>query len=461
MVLAARRFAEARGADLLMVPAVAGACLLGALSSYAAYGGRPLAVLALVVAGVLVLVTLARPSVGVAVGMALYPLGVLGLLGEPGWVAPTAWTALLFGLALARWDERPAHHATGALTPALVTVLAVALVSLAAGGQVDEALPILRSMASGAMLYIAVVAFVDGRSALAGILAALTFVGLLVGGLALSQYASGGGGGVGFFSGTGALVTRVDAGFAQPNQLAGFLVLLVPFLLAACILRAPGRWIAAAATVLAVLGIALTFSRSALIALVVIPLFFVRPRVSLLLAPVVAVLLVLGGPDVLKERFSTLSTDGSDIATRADFWRAGITIFSDHPLLGVGPGGFPDAYSQARLPGKEFLPATIFEPPPHAHNILINTGAEQGLLGVAALALLVVAAVRVARRARTGATRWAVAMGRAGLAATTAFFVNNLFDVTMLETTGTIYLALMGLVTAATGIAPAEGAGDG
>jgi O-antigen ligase len=460
MVLAARRLARDRGGDLLMLPAVGGACLLGALSSYVAYAGRPMAVLLLVVACSLLLVTLARPAVGVAVGIALYPLGILGLLGEPGWVAPTAWTALLFGLALARWEDRTASRAMAPLTPALLAVLAAALVSLAVRGEVEEALPILRSTASGAMLYVAVVAFVTSRAALAWVLAALTVVGLLVGGLALWQYASGSGD-VGFFSGSGALVTRVDAGFVQPNQLAGFLVLLVPFLLAASILRVPGRWLAAAAAGLAVAGIALTFSRSALIALLVIPLFFLRPRWSLLLGPAVAALLVLSGPDVLKERFSTLSEDGSDIATRVDFWRAGVSIFSDHPLLGVGPGGFADAYSESRLPGKQFLPHTIFEPPPHAHNLAINTGAEQGLLGLAALALLVVAAVRVARRARAGATPSAVALGRAGLAATAAFFVHNAFDVTMLETTGTVYLALMGLMTTATHITAGDEPGDG
>jgi len=461
MLTAARRLARDRRGELLMIPALAGACLLSALSAFAAYGDQPFVVPGLVLAAMLMLVTLARAAVGVAVGIALYPLGVLGFIGQPGWAAATAWTVLLFGLAIVRRVDRIPLRASRSLMLPILGVLVVALISLAASGEVAEALPVLRSTAAGAMLYVAIITFVTTRTSVAWVLGVLTLVGLLVGGLAVWQFASGRGGDVGFFTGSGALVTRVAAGFEQPNQLAGFLVMLVPFLIAALILRVPARWLGAAALVVAVTGIVLTFSRSALVALLVVPLFFLRVRWTLVLAPFAAVLLVLSAPDVLTERFSTLSADGTDIATRVDFWRAGITIFVEHPLLGVGPGGYAEAYSEARLPGKQFLPGTLFEPPPHAHNLLINTGAEQGLLGLSALVALIAGALAVAGRARIGSTIWAVTLGRAGLGSTAAFLIHNSFDVTLLETTGTVFLALLGLVTAAAGLVADESRRDG
>lgn len=102
----------------------------------------------------------------------------------------------------------------------------------------------------------------------------LSAIALQVGGYAKFLYLSGDGGGTGFFVGAGTLVTRVAFASGSPNHVAGFPLLFVPFA-AAVLYRGPGRLLDGLALVLSVVGVYVTFSRAALIAVAVIPLFFI------------------------------------------------------------------------------------------------------------------------------------------------------------------------------------------
>ncbi|MGI8574700.1 MAG: O-antigen ligase family protein [Egibacteraceae bacterium] len=453
MLLAVRRPARDWFAIAALPGAAAAACIFTAASMYAAFIGWPFVGLSLVIAGVLVVVTLSRPPVGVGAAVVLFGLSPLGLTGSPAWLLPTAWSAFVFGLALTgAGDREGGRTALPRLAVLVIALLMVAMVSAAASNHAGDAIPIVRPVLAGLMLFVAATTFVRGRDDVACVLAGVTTTAIIVGGFTVWEYVSGAAGDTGFLTTTGAVVTRVSAGFGSPNQLAGFLVLLLPGVVAGMVLAPRGRLVGAAAIVLTVAGVYVTFSRGALIALVVIPLFFIPLRWSLLLVPVAAALLLLSGPALLKERFGTLSEDGSEVATRADFWRAGVTMFGQHPLAGVGPGGFPEAYSESRLPGKQFLPGTLFKPPPHAHNLLINTAAEQGLLGLGALIAALVSATQMAGRLRRRSVPWVRLLGRAYLAMLAAFMVHNLFDVTLLEATMTVFLGLLGLLSAVAAI---------
>lgn len=59
---------------------------------------------------------------------------------------------------------------------------------------------------------------------------------------------------------------------------------------------------------------------------------------------------------------------------RWEYWVASVDILRYHPLLGVGPGNFPDAYLAHRLPGAE-------ESVKNPHNVLVQALAEYGLIG--------------------------------------------------------------------------------
>lgn len=71
-------------------------------------------------------------------------------------------------------------------------------------------------------------------------------------------------------------------------------------------------------------------------------------------------------------------------AERLAHWIAGLHMFMDHPVLGVGIGNYADAYPRYFI--------TIFtDPLGHAHNYYINIAAETGLIGLIAFLLFLLA----------------------------------------------------------------------
>lgn len=66
-------------------------------------------------------------------------------------------------------------------------------------------------------------------------------------------------------------------------------------------------------------------------------------------------------------------------AGRIDFWRVAINIFLKYPLVGSGPITYPRFYIQ-ELPGG--INGWIS---PHAHNLILNTASQLGILGLIAL----------------------------------------------------------------------------
>lgn len=77
-------------------------------------------------------------------------------------------------------------------------------------------------------------------------------------------------------------------------------------------------------------------------------------------------------------------------SNRYEYWKVALRTFADHPIAGVGAGGFAVAWLRER---------DIAEPVRDAHSLPIETAAELGLIGLGALALLVVGAWRTAAAA--------------------------------------------------------------
>jgi O-Antigen ligase len=107
--------------------------------------------------------------------------------------------------------------------------------------------------------------------------------------------------------------------------------------------------------------------------------------------------------------------------TRPELWRAGLALWREHPLFGVGPDNFRRLYS--RQLGPRALDERV-----HANSLYVEVLASLGLSGVASL-LAVLAAVAVsgarALRASEPGTRLAAAGALWGLA---AFWVHGVFD---------------------------------
>ena len=447
---------------VLFPPLAAGsAAAVGALFAYSAFRYDVLALPALIAFTGLVVATAQRPEVGVAAAYLMVPFGNVQLFGVTPWWPVTAWAAFL--VVTSGWyayaRARPLVSIPVLVGPLAVYLMAAVFAFAVAGGAETARAP-LRSLVTGILLFAATVLSIRDRQQLLWVLAGVAGGAGLAGAYALYQSVTGFSASEGFISESGAIVHRVTAGFAHPNALGGFLVQLVPFVVAGLLLSRRTRPYYALALAFALIGLYLSFSRSAVVALLLVPFFFVRGRRVLMLAPVIALLVLFATPDLSRERFATLTQSGAEFTTRSEIWRTAGTLWSQEPVVGVGLGQFPVAYSEARIPGKEFLPNTALQPPPHAHNLFLQSLAEQGIIGTLALLAVLAAAFRTALQLRRLEDPTLSLLGSAGVASLTVFLVHNQFDVTPLEGTGIYFWALLGLLSAAHGIAQRRGHGQ-
>jgi O-antigen ligase len=108
--------------------------------------------------------------------------------------------------------------------------------------------------------------------------------------------------------------------------------------------------------------------------------------------------------------------------SRSILWHAGLAVFLEHPLLGVGPDNFRHVYG--RYIGQPNADERF-----HANSLYIETLADMGLVGLFALAALVIGLARAAYRAlvRTADARErTLILGVA--AALGAFFLHGTLD---------------------------------
>lgn len=204
-----------------------------------------------------------------------------------------------------------------------------------------------------------------------------------------------------------------SAGPLNPNPFGQVLATaaVLAFYLARLHPRLPARAFAAAIAVACVVAVVYTQSRAALLALLVVSvavgvLHGVRVRVLAagLCAAIALGVLVL--PQSLQERVGALSDAASSGATTADDTSlrgrtseniAGLQMWADHPLLGVGPDNFEGQY-------RSYSADIGIDPRPQdrgAHNLYLESLAEIGLLGTIAFAAVLWLALAGAWRARS------------------------------------------------------------
>lgn len=91
-----------------------------------------------------------------------------------------------------------------------------------------------------------------------------------------------------------------------------------------------------------------------------------------------------------KARFSVVGNDPTSVQ-RLDYWRAGLDMIKNHPLLGVGFFNFPQYYL-VHYP-HELWHGTAQLP----HNIFIQVGTDAGLLGLTIFLILIYRNIKIAR----------------------------------------------------------------
>ncbi|MGB9184669.1 MAG: O-antigen ligase family protein [Solirubrobacteraceae bacterium] len=428
-----------------------GGGVLGVMYVLSARAVNPVALPALILFAAVLVLAFRRPEIGIAFELVIVPAATFGLVSGSGSLSSLllALSAYLTAAAYLCTRAHSGRSRGNAIGDWLALFIGSAFLSLLQAQDSSAALHVVGRLVTAGLLFAATTMAVRDRRSLLWVLGAMMTAAGLVGAHALLDYSSGAIPSVGFITSSGQLVGRATAGFGQPNQLGGFLVVLVPIVVGGGLVARrwrSGFWLAAA---LAAFGVYVSFSRGALIGLAVVPFVFLRSWRTWLLGPALGLLAYVATPAALTERFATLTSSGAEIATRSDIWHSAVTIWEHHPLLGVGVGGFPIAYSTVNIPGKLYLPNTIFAPPPHAHNLVLNILAEQGLIGLAAFVGLMIIATRTTLRLRRAPEPGYSVLGSALLASLIAFFVHNLFDVTMFDSvTGPYVMVLLALVVA-------------
>ncbi len=162
---------------------------------------------------------------------------------------------------------------------------------------------------------------------------------------------------------------------------------------------------------------------------------------ALALAAFLLPLLTPMGPGLLARIREIADVHAPSTQSRLYLWRGGLSMLSDHPLLGVGTDAYAAAYPRYRTPESWQLEWNSASS--KAHNEVIQIGATQGLVGLVAALLVVAFTIRALlrlARAHDSALRAEAATVGAALA---AWGVSNLGSFTVVGT-GCLAAALAG-----------------
>jgi O-antigen ligase len=174
-----------------------------------------------------------------------------------------------------------------------------------------------------------------------------------------------------------------------PNELAGLIVGLTPFLIVLfiCTRNFLARLLLLGCAALGMATLALTGSRASMLSLGVIAIYFAlrsKHKVAALASvAVLACAIWFWMPQDYRDRFATVGqyAQGGELDAsnelRLHIWKAGLRMFMDHPILGVGTGQFRVAYG------------TIYSGRRHGpwmnpHNLLLQIVCELGVIGLCA-----------------------------------------------------------------------------
>ena len=224
---------------------------------------------------------------------------------------------------------------------------------------------------------------------------------------------------------------RVAGPLEGPNQLAGYLETALPLLILSPLML--GRSFAAlrgAAVAATMMALVLSQSRSGIAVAILgygIAWLIDRRSARQALVPFIAgtvaglAIALIWYWGATHDAMQTLTNlfrlvlprNPGGVGTRNELWVAAWTLFLQHPITGVGAGNF------------EFLLPTVGLPnvQTHANSLWLQTLAEQGLVGFAALIVLVVVVLRecIASMARS----W---LCQAAFIATVCLLLHQVFD---------------------------------
>jgi putative inorganic carbon (hco3(-)) transporter len=411
-VAASQLDTPARGRRRPIGPLIAiGLTIAGSLAIGAIAANQPLLAVAGVVAALAAVAVGMRPEVAVLIVVALIysnaPVVVVEFHNVPLALAASVPMILAAPLAYDLLVRRQKIVLTPAM-PWITMLLVVEILSTITARDTADATDELSTFFSeGVVLYLLVTNTIRSVAVLRAVVWTLLLVGAFLGALSLYQqltetynnYYFG-------FAQTEAAATGVtETGLArlagpigEKNRYAQIMLMLVP-LGVMMFAGERSRWLRLAAigtAGLAAIAAALTFSRGAAVAAGIILVAMVALRylrVSQLVVALALMALVLVAVPAYGARLTSLvdvgalfsdepapsETDNSFLSRATENLTA-LQVFADHPVLGVGPGQFPNYYRDYA----DEIGISVRAADREAHNLYLGIAAETGILGLVA-----------------------------------------------------------------------------
>jgi O-antigen ligase len=412
----------------------AGAMLLAlALGASVALLGNPIPVVAIVGGTAILAALMLRPAIATILFLGIFyinlPVVATRVHGVPeiiGIMTPILLMVPVIGYVLIRRQAIVAPPVLALLLAYLFVMMASALFSAEPAATVSW---IANFASEGILLYVLVTNAVRTISMLRAVIWTLLVAGIFMGGLSVFQELTG----TYENSYLGFAQTKVAPGFEEEeaeedlhtrprlggpigskNRYAQVMLVLLPFAVFAFANERSRtlRLLAAIAGVLILAGMALTFSRGAGLAVggmlgLLVLLRYLRVWHALALIAVMWLTVSLAAPQYV-ERLGTvanvgslLSSDGNPadgaILGRASSNLAALGVFSDYPLLGVGPGQYFGRHAQAYAIEIGLRPP---ETNRRAHNLYFEIAADLGVVGLGTFLAIIAVTIRGLWRCR-------------------------------------------------------------
>lgn len=174
------------------------------------------------------------------------------------------------------------------------------------------------------------------------------------------------------------------------------------------------------------LSIILAHSYGALIAIIIVFLFFLCWRIARFLRwlSVIPFIVTIIFMLLLLPQLQPLVDKNQSLQVRFDIWDAAVKVIQEEPLMGVGLGRFEDV-AVGRYISFYYGESIGYD---HAHNLFLQFWADFGLIGGTMLAVFILAIIGIALKARVQQnhrTNTAL-LGMIGV-----IFIHNMVDVTL------------------------------
>jgi len=184
-----------------------------------------------------------------------------------------------------------------------------------------------------------------------------------------------------FFFSEGGLISRVGVFHHYLTTSELFMMALLLILGRLLFYKDKWNFVLYPAFLVILTALVFTYARSAWIGFAggVVILFYLRKPMLLLFIPILLLTVYVLSPSEVEDRMrSILDKKDPTVSERLYFYRSGIAMIKDHPLLGVGPDLANEYYPSYRKPEAPDRPI------PHLHCNVIQIGAERGILGLLA-----------------------------------------------------------------------------